>query len=116
MEQFLTSILLKTHPEFLSNMYHKSKTSLEDAKKCQYRMFSLLNDLKEQYPKNLGKIKSTKETLINAERFYNNGNNFIKAFENKAFRFSDRFHEKESDMSDKALPDWIEVDKKDLIR
>ena len=79
-------------------------------------MFSLLNNLKEQYPKNLGKIKSTEETLINAERFYNNGNNFIKAFENRAFLFNDRFQEQESDMSDKALPDWVKVDKKDLIR
>ena len=37
----------KNSPEFLSNMYHKGKTSLEDAKKSQYRMFSLLNNLKE---------------------------------------------------------------------
>ena len=79
-------------------------------------MFSLLNDLKEQYPKNFGKLKSTEETLISAERFYNNGNNFIKAFENRAFLFNDRFQEQESDMSDKALPDWVKVDKKDLIR
>ena len=40
----------------------------------------------------------------------------MKAFENRAFLFNDRFQEQESDMSDKALPDWVKVDKKDLIR
>ena len=40
---------------------------------------------------------------------YNNRNNVIKAFENKFFPFKDGFREKESDMSDKALPDWVKV-------
>ena len=37
MEQFLTSILL----EFASNIYHKGKTSLEEAKKDQYKMLMI---------------------------------------------------------------------------
>ena len=37
MEQFLTSILL----EFASNIYHKGKNSLEEAKKDQYKMLMI---------------------------------------------------------------------------
>ena len=37
MEQFLTSILL----EFSSNIYHKGKNSLEEAKKDQYKMLMI---------------------------------------------------------------------------
>ena len=37
MEQFLTSIPL----EFASNIYHKGKTSLEEAKKDQYKMLMI---------------------------------------------------------------------------
>ena len=48
-------------------------------------MFTLPNDLKKQDAKNLDKIKSKKETLINAEKLYNNRNNVIKAFEDGVF-------------------------------
>ena len=37
MEQFLTSIPL----EFASNIYHKGKNSLEEAKKDQYKMLMI---------------------------------------------------------------------------
>ena len=52
-------------------------------------MFSLLNDLKKYDPKNLDKIKSKKEALINAEKLYNNRNNVIKVFEDGIFSFND---------------------------
>ena len=51
-------------------------------KKFSIQIFSLVNNLKEYNPKNLDKIKSSEETLINAERLYNNNNNVIKSFEN----------------------------------
>ena len=38
--------------------------------------------------------------------------NVIKAFKNGVFPFKDGFQKKESDMSDKALPDWVKVGKK----
>ena len=43
----------KNSVDFASNIYHKSKTSLKDAKNTQYKMFSLLNDLKKYDPKSL---------------------------------------------------------------
>ena len=54
-------------------------------------MFCLLNDLKEYNPKNLEKVKSRDETLLNAERMYNNRNNIIKG---GVFPFKDRFQKK----------------------
>ena len=79
-------------------------------------MFSLLKDLKKYDPKNLDKIKSKKEPLINAEKLYNNRNNVIKVFEDGVFSFNDGFQKKkESDMSENALPNWVKEDKKDLI-
>ena len=75
-------------------------------------MFKQLKDLEKYNPKNPDKISSRKETLINAEKLYNNRNNVIKAFENGVFPFKDGFRKKESDMSDKALPDWAKVDEK----
>ena len=79
-------------------------------------MFSLLKDLKKYDPKNLDKIKSKKEPLINAEKLYNNRNNVIKVFEDGVFLFNNGFQKKkEADMSDNALPNWIKEDKKDLI-
>ena len=57
-------------------------------------MFTLPNDLKKQDAKNLDKIKSKKETLINAEKLYNNRNNVIKAFEDGVFWFKDGFQQK----------------------
>ena len=43
---------------------------------------------------------------------YNNNNNVIKAFEDEVFPFKDGFQKKESQISDKALPNWVKVDKK----
>ena len=99
--------------EFASNIYHNGKTSLEDVKNSQNRMFSLLNDSKEyDDPKNLDKIKSREETSINAQRLHNNRTNVIKTFEDRVFPFNDKFQKKDSDMSDKPLPIWVKVDKK----
>ena len=67
-------------------------------------------------PKNLDEIKSKKETLICAERLYNNRDNVIRAFENRIFPFKDGFQKKEPDMSDIALPKWVKVGKKRLNR
>ena len=50
--------------EFASNIYH------------------------EYNPRNLDKIKSQEEALINAENLYNNRNNAIKAFEDGVFPFN----------------------------
>ena len=72
-------------------------------------MLKQLKDLEKYDRKNLDK-NSRKETLINVKKLYNNRNNVIKAFENRVFPFKDRFWKKESDMSDKALPDWVKGD------
>ena len=103
-------ITFKNLLELASNIYHKSQISLEDAKKSSYRMFSLLNDSKEYNPNkqtNTNKIKSKTEALINAEKFYNNRDNIVKAFKNEVFLFKEGFQ--------KALPDWVKVGKKDSI-
>ena len=42
---------------------------------------------------------------------YNNRGNVIEAFEN-ILPFTDRFRKKESDASDKTLPDFVKVDEK----
>ena len=78
-------------------------------------MFKLLNDLKEYNLKNLDKIKSKEETIINAKKLYKNRNNVIKAFENGVFTFNEGLKKKkELDMSDKALPDWVKVSEKKI--
>ena len=41
-------------------------------------MFKLLNDLKEYNLKNLDKIKSKEETIINAKKLYKNRNNVLR--------------------------------------
>ena len=92
MEQFLTSIPL----EFASNIYHKGKTSLEEAKKDQYKMLKKLKDLEEYDPKNLDKINSKKETLISPEKVHNNRDNVIRAFENEILPFKNGFQKQES--------------------
>ena len=103
-------ITFKNLLQLASNIYHKSQISLEDAKKSSYRMFILLNDSKEynrNKQRNTNKIKSKTEALINAEKFCNNRDNVVKAFKNEVFPFKEGFQ--------KALPDWVKVDKKDLI-
>ena len=47
---------------------------------------------------------------------YNSRNNVIEAFEDKVFLFKDKFQKEESDMSDKALPNWVKVDEKRFNR
>ena len=58
----------KNLPEFASDIYHKGKTWLEEAKKDQYKMLKKLKHLREYDPKNLDKTNSKKETLISAEK------------------------------------------------
>ena len=86
--------IFKNSLEFASNIYHEGKTSFKDANISQYRIFSLLNDLKEFNLKNLNKIKSKEEILINAEKLYNNRNNVIKTFEDGVFLFNGGFQKK----------------------
>ena len=102
----------KNSLEFALNIYHAGKTSLEEAKKDQYKMLKKLKDLEEYDPKYLDKINSQRETLISAEKIYNNRDNVIKAFENGIFPFKVEFQKKESDRSDNALPKWVKVGKK----
>ena len=54
-------------------------------------MSILLNILKWYNPTNVEKIKEKKETLINAERLYNNRNNVIKVFKKGIFLQTDGF-------------------------
>ena len=98
--------IFKNSLEFASNIYHEGKTSFKDANISQYRIFSLLNDLKEFNLKKLDKIKSKEEILIYAEKLYNNRNIVIKTFEDGVFLFNGGFI---------TLPDWVKVSKKDLI-
>ena len=63
----------------------------------------------------LDELKRNKILLILKNLFAQNlmeEFNVIKAFENGVFPFKDGFQKKESDMSDKALPDWVKVGKK----
>ena len=46
----------------------------------------------------------------------NSRDNVIEAFQNGGFPLKDGFKKKESDMSDKALPNWVKVDKKRFNR
>ena len=79
-------------------------------------MLKLLNDLKDYNPTNPDKIKSREETLHDAEKLYKNRSGVIKAFENGVFPFNYRFQKEKPNMPDKALPNWVKVSKKDLIR
>ena len=57
-------------------------------------MLKQLKDLEKYDPKNPDKIKSRKETLINAWELYNNRDNIIEALENSVFPFKDGFRKK----------------------
>ena len=70
----------KSSLKFASDIYN-GKITLEEAKKDQYEMCKQLKDLEGYNPKNLDKINSRKETLINGEELYNNKDNVIHAFE-----------------------------------
>ena len=59
--------VFKSSLDFASGIYN-GKISLEKAKNSQYKMFELLNNLKEYNPKKLDKIKSREETLNDAEK------------------------------------------------
>ena len=75
-------------------------------------MFELLNYLKEYNPTKLGKIESRKKTLNNPEKLYKNRSSVIKAFEKGVFPFNYGFQKEKPDMSVKALPNWVKVNKK----
>ena len=74
-------------------------------------MFKQLNHLKKYNPTNSDKIKS-REEINNAAKFQKNRDSDIKTFENGVFPFSHGFQKEMPDMSDKALPDWVIMDKK----
>ena len=95
--------VFKSSLDFASDIYN-SKISLEKAKNSLYKMFELLDYLKEYNPTKLDKIKSREETLNDAEKLYKNGSNVIKASENGAFPFNYGFQKEKPDVSDKALP------------
>ena len=116
--KFFNFNTFKPSLKYASSIY-KGKITLEEAKKYQYKMLKHLKDLEKNDPKNPEKKNSKKETLINAEELYNNKGNVIKAFEDGIFPFNNGFYQKEeSNMADKALPDWVKVDKKrfDMIK
>ena len=54
--------VFKSSLHFASHIYN-DKISLEEAKNSQYKMFELLNYLKEYNPTKLDKIKPREETL-----------------------------------------------------
>ena len=106
----------KSSLKFASSIYN-GKITLEEAKEDQYEMFKQLKDLKKYDHKIHTKKKSRKEILTNADKLYNNRNNVINAFENKDFPFKYESYQKEElDVVDKALPDWVKVDKKRFDR
>ena len=98
---------------FPSSIYD-GKITLEEAKRNQYKMLKQLKVLEKYNPKSSDKTNSRKETLINAEELYNNRKKVNKP-ENGVFPFNDGFRKKESYASDKALADWVNVEKKGLI-
>ena len=103
--------VFKSSLDSSSDIYN-DKISLKEAKHSQEKMFEQLENPEKYDPKNLEKINSKRETLINAKKLYKNTNNVIKAFENGVFPFKDGLKKKESNMSDKALPDWVKVEEK----
>ena len=72
-------------------------------------MFKQLKDLEGYNPKNLDRINSKKETLINAEKLYNNRKNVIKGFENGVFPLKDKSQKKKKETNQLNLTDYIEV-------
>ena len=68
----------KSSLKFASVIYNGKRII---TKKDQYKMLKQLKDLEGYNPKNLDKINSRKETLINGEELYNNKDNVIHAFE-----------------------------------
>ena len=81
-------------------------------------MFGLLNDLKEYEPKNLKKIKSKEEALKKKLVQRSCIITGIMSLRHLKMAFSCLkidFNKKESGMSDKSLPNWVKVDKKDFM-
>ena len=96
MEQFFSFNIFKSSLDFASDIYN-SKISLEKAGNSQYKMFELLNNLKDYNPTKLDKIKSKEETLNDAEKLYKNRSNVINI---SVYRFP----KEKPDTSEKALP------------
>ena len=102
---------------FFSGLSLEAKELLDELKKennsidskFQYKMFELLNNLKKYNPTKLYKINTREETLNDAEKLYKNSSNVIKAFEKGFFPFNYGFQKEKSDMSDKALTNWLKV-------
>ena len=66
--------VFKSSLDFASDIYN-GKILLEEAKNYQYKMFTLLDDLKKYNPTRLDKTKSREETLNDEEKLYNNRSN-----------------------------------------
>ena len=95
--------VFKSSLDFASDISN-GKISLEEAKNSQYKMFKLLDYLREHDPTNLDKIKPREKTINNVRKLHNNRNNDIKTFENGVvFSFSHGFQKEKLDMSDKTL-------------
>ena len=90
----------KSSLKFASNIYNGKRII---TKKDQYKMLKQLKDLEGYNPKNLDKINSR-------------GDNVIEAFQNGVFPFKDEFQKNMSGMSDKTLPNWVNVGKKRFDR
>ena len=75
---------------FASSIYD-NRLTLKETKKDKYEMLKKLKDVEKCNPKNLDKINSRKEILINADKLYNNRKNVIKESENSFFPFKDGF-------------------------
>ena len=103
--------VFKSSLDFASDIYN-GKISFEKAENSQYKMFELLDYLKEYNPTELDKVKPREETLNDAKKLYKNRSSVIKAFENGDFPFNYGFQKENPDMSDKALPNWVKVSKK----
>ena len=89
--------VFKISLDFASDIYD-DKISLKEAKNSHYKMFELLNNLKEYNPTKLDKIRSREETLNDAEKLYKNRSSIIKAFENGVFPFNYGFQKEKSDV------------------
>ena len=105
--------VFKSSLGFASDIYN-GKISLKKAKKSQYKMFELLDYLKEYNPKKLDKVKSRERTLNDAEKLYKSRSSVIKAFENEVFPFNCGLQKEKPVMSDKALSNWVKVSKKKI--
>ena len=102
MEQFSTYVF-KSSLDFASDIYN-GKIMLEEAKNYQYKMFKLLDDLKEYNPTRSDKVKTREETLAGVFSLRHLKTLSVYLWVSK----------RKADVSDKALPNWVKVIKKKI--